>query len=122
MTCCDCTDDCRDKTKCSCQQLTIQQTSADRDQQIDGEVGYVHRRLPEIVLTGVYECNSRCKCAKTCMNRVVQNPMRCRLQVTIVICNQNQKQCNFRFSKLRKEDGGSGPCMIFLKGLSFVFM
>merc|ERR1719357_1893297 len=81
MTCCDCTDDCRDKNKCSCQQLTIQQTAADRDPQQDGEVGYIHRRLQEIVLTGVYECNSRCKCAKTCLNRVVQNPMRCRLQV-----------------------------------------
>ena len=68
--------------RCSCWQMTIQQTSCDRDQQIDREVGYVHRRLPEIVLTGVYECNSNCKCNKTCLNRVVQHPMRSRLQVS----------------------------------------
>ena len=33
------------------------------------------------MLTGIYECNSKCKCSKTCLNRVVQNPIRMNLQV-----------------------------------------
>jgi len=81
LNCCDCTDDCANKDKCACWQMTIQSTAADREKQIDQDVGYVHRRLPEIVLTGVYECNPRCQCSKTCLNKVVQHPMRCRLQV-----------------------------------------
>ena len=28
MVCCDCEDDCQDKTKCACWQLSIQQTDA----------------------------------------------------------------------------------------------
>lgn len=44
-------------------------------------IGYVYRRLHEQVLTGIYECNSRCKCASTCLNRVVQHPMSIKLQV-----------------------------------------
>ena len=45
-------------------------------------VGYVYKRLPEPVTTGIYECNSGCKCAvKTCLNRVVQHPLTLKLQV-----------------------------------------
>lgn len=44
-------------------------------------VGYIYRRLPDQVITGIYECNSRCKCNATCLNRVVQNPMSLKLQV-----------------------------------------
>ena len=29
----------------------------------------------EVVSTGIYECNSKCKCSKTCLNRVVKNPI-----------------------------------------------
>merc|ERR1739848_532168 len=33
------------------------------------------------VSTGIYECNKFCKCKKTCLNRVAQNPLRIPLQV-----------------------------------------
>lgn len=81
LTCCDCTDDCKNKAKCACWQLTIQNTACDRDATVQKDVGYQHRRLPEIVLTGIYECNPNCACSKTCLNRVVQKPLRQRLQV-----------------------------------------
>jgi len=78
---CDCTDDCVDKEKCQCQQLTILHTAADRDNKVNHMAGYKHRRLPDIVLTGIYECNPLCNCSKTCVNRVTQIPMRAKLQV-----------------------------------------
>ena len=82
LTCCDCEDDCQDKDKCSCWQLTIQSTAAsDPDAQIDPNVGYEYRRLMNHVSTGIYECNKFCKCNKTCLNRVSQNPIRLPLQV-----------------------------------------
>ena len=34
------------------------------------------------VNTAIYECNSRCSCRKTCLNRVVQRPLQLHLQVT----------------------------------------
>ncbi|XP_043284861.1 histone-lysine N-methyltransferase eggless [Venturia canescens] len=78
---CDCTDDCQDKTKCQCWQLTIQGATLG-GQVLNNEVGYVYKRLPEPVTTGIYECNSRCKCSvKTCLNRVVQHPLTLKLQV-----------------------------------------
>lgn len=49
---------------------------------VDMNVGYAYKRLPENVTTGIYECNSRCKCSmKTCLNRVVQHPLALKLQV-----------------------------------------
>ncbi|XP_003700184.1 SET domain bifurcated histone lysine methyltransferase eggless [Megachile rotundata] len=78
---CDCEDDCQDKTKCQCWQLTIQGATLG-GRVPNTSVGYVYKRLPEPVTTGIYECNSRCKCAvKTCLNRVVQHPLTLKLQV-----------------------------------------
>uniref|UniRef100_A0A8C9VCQ1 [histone H3]-lysine(4) N-trimethyltransferase n=1 Tax=Scleropages formosus TaxID=113540 RepID=A0A8C9VCQ1_SCLFO len=58
---CDCTDGCRNKSKCSCHQLTLQATC-----------------LP----TGVYECNKRCRCnPQMCTNRLVQHGLQVRLQL-----------------------------------------
>ena len=34
-----------------------------------------------MVLTGIYECNKTCKCSSTCQNRLVQFPIRSRLQI-----------------------------------------
>ena len=34
-----------------------------------------------MVLTGIYECNSACACSNTCTNRLVQFPIRSRLQI-----------------------------------------
>ncbi|QQP51286.1 Uncharacterized protein FKW44_012606 [Caligus rogercresseyi] len=78
---CDCEDDCRDKSKCSCWQLTLQGTEANGEKGPSPSAGYTNRRLPEVVSTGIYECNPKCKCSKKCGNRVAQNPLRCKLQV-----------------------------------------
>ncbi|CAG5116873.1 unnamed protein product [Candidula unifasciata] len=79
LVCCDCTDNCRDKSKCACQQMTIQNTSWIGE--IDPEAGYHYKRLPEPLFTGIVECNVRCKCDKRCHNRVAQHGLRMRLQV-----------------------------------------
>ena len=78
---CDCTDDCSNLNKCQCRQLTIQATRCDAGGKVDKDAGYVNRRLQDVVLTGIYECNKTCKCSNTCLNRVVQFPIRARLQV-----------------------------------------
>ena len=83
LTYCDCQDGCQDKEKCSCWQLTIQNTAASNvDGKVNPNAGYEFRRLKEAVATGIYECNKFCKCSKTCLNRVAQNPLRLPLQVS----------------------------------------
>jgi len=74
MICCSCEDDCSDKEKCECRQLTAK-TAEDTD------AGYSFKRLQENVPTGIYECNSRCRCKHTCLNRVAQQPLRNKFQV-----------------------------------------
>lgn len=79
---CDCTDDCQDKDKCACWQLTIQGSSLCPGGVVDPNVGYYYKRLQERVITGIYECNQQCKCSKrTCLNRVVQHPLQLKLQL-----------------------------------------
>ncbi|KAJ8953721.1 hypothetical protein NQ314_007331 [Rhamnusium bicolor] len=78
---CDCDDDCIDKTKCACWKMTLEGVKYVGKDVDPNSVGYIYRRLPEQVITGIYECNSRCKCNSTCLNRVVQNPMSLKLQV-----------------------------------------
>jgi histone-lysine N-methyltransferase SETDB1 len=39
------------------------------------------KRLPAKVNTGIFECNSKCKCNHRCSNRVVQNGISLRLQL-----------------------------------------
>ncbi|XP_070198817.1 histone-lysine N-methyltransferase SETDB1-like [Littorina saxatilis] len=79
LQCCDCTDNCRDRSKCACQQLTIENTEWIGER--DPDAGYQHRRLQEPIFTGLVECNARCKCDSRCRNRVAQNGLSCRLQV-----------------------------------------
>ncbi|XP_025086880.1 histone-lysine N-methyltransferase eggless-like isoform X2 [Pomacea canaliculata] len=79
LQCCDCTDNCWDRSKCACQQLTVENTTWIGEK--DPNAGYHYRRLREPVFTGVVECNSRCKCDYRCRNRVAQNGLSCRLQV-----------------------------------------
>ena len=81
LVCCDCDDDCEDKSKCACWRLTVETTAASAEGKVDPNVGYEYRRLKDQVRTGIFECNSSCKCNKTCLNRVAQNPLRNRLQV-----------------------------------------
>ncbi|XP_063803114.1 histone-lysine N-methyltransferase SETDB1 isoform X2 [Pseudophryne corroboree] len=79
---CDCTDGCRDRSKCACHQLTIDATRCTPGAQVNTAVGYTHKRLEECLPTGVYECNKRCKCnINMCTNRLVQHGLQVRLQL-----------------------------------------
>lgn len=78
---CDCDDDCVDKLKCSCWKLTLEGLKYLGKDVDPISVGYIYRRLQEQVITGIYECNSKCKCTQTCLNRVAQNPLSLKLQV-----------------------------------------
>jgi len=78
---CDCTDNCQDKSKCACWQMTIDGQKILPNLYKDPNIGYNYRRLPERVLTGIYECNKTCKCSSSCLNRVVQNPLSQKLQL-----------------------------------------
>uniref|UniRef100_A0A182SHU5 MBD domain-containing protein n=1 Tax=Anopheles maculatus TaxID=74869 RepID=A0A182SHU5_9DIPT len=79
---CDCEDDCADKSKCQCWQLTITGARFTNPYVDPNTVGYVYKRLLDPVLTGIYECNVQCKCRKdACLNRVVQNSLQTKLQV-----------------------------------------
>ncbi|NWY64558.1 SETB1 methyltransferase, partial [Erithacus rubecula] len=79
---CDCKDDCRDKSRCACHQLTIQASGCTPGGQINPNSGYQHKRLEECLPTGVYECNKRCKCnVNMCTNRLVQHGLQVRLQL-----------------------------------------
>ncbi|XP_063804134.1 histone-lysine N-methyltransferase SETDB1-like [Pseudophryne corroboree] len=79
---CDCTDGCRDRSKCSCHQLTIDATRCTPGAQANTSAGYTHKRLEECLPTGMYECNKRCKCnVNMCTNRLVQHGLQVRLQL-----------------------------------------
>ncbi|XP_040168998.1 histone-lysine N-methyltransferase eggless [Anopheles arabiensis] len=80
---CDCEDDCMDKSKCQCWQLTLAgaKYGLKKNQDIN-TVGYHYKRLMSHLSTGIYECNVQCKCKKDkCLNRVVQNSLQTKLQV-----------------------------------------
>ncbi|XP_035794441.1 histone-lysine N-methyltransferase eggless-like [Anopheles albimanus] len=81
LVCCDCEDDCFDKSKCQCWQLTIEGAKFLAPDQPIESIGYVYKRLDESVMTGIYECNARCKCKMNCLNRVVQHPLLTKLQI-----------------------------------------
>ncbi|XP_052801896.1 histone-lysine N-methyltransferase SETDB1-like isoform X2 [Mya arenaria] len=81
LVCCDCEDNCRDPSKCACQQLTSRSSAVVNGGRAMPNAGYRHRRLEEPLISGLYECNSRCKCDKRCVQRVVQNGLKNRLQV-----------------------------------------
>ncbi|XP_055947550.1 histone-lysine N-methyltransferase SETDB1-like isoform X2 [Argiope bruennichi] len=74
---CDCTDNCQTPELCECQRITSYAYSG----HYNADVGYKFRRLKEPVVTGIFECNSKCKCGPHCGNRVVQNGMKVRLQM-----------------------------------------
>jgi histone-lysine N-methyltransferase SETDB1 len=78
---CNCTDNCRDRSKCACWRKTFEATLFGKDSEINTEVGYRGRRLPQMVNTGIFECNSKCKCDHRCSNKVVQNGISLRIQL-----------------------------------------
>ena len=76
---CDCEDGCRDPLKCACWRKTYEASTFTSE--LNSNVGYRGRRLEEMVSTGIFECNAKCKCDKRCSNRVVQNGISVRLQL-----------------------------------------
>ncbi|CAF3631709.1 unnamed protein product [Adineta steineri] len=95
ITCCSCTDNCRDRLKCPCWRKTFEQAKSNdneqivswqrqhlSDEQMISRFGYVHQRLKAPVWSGIYECNSKCSChTKQCTNRVVQNSLYQQIQL-----------------------------------------
>lgn len=106
--CCDCTDNCSDKTKCkyitfllkkqhfsfknlqffvclystgSCWQLTFGASGIKPNAFKSSELGYANKRLLHKVSAGIYECNSGCKCNKQCTNRVVTRNIETKLEI-----------------------------------------
>ncbi|XP_063701823.1 histone-lysine N-methyltransferase eggless [Culicoides brevitarsis] len=79
---CDCTNDCIDKEKCACQNLTLAGARWSNPTTPIEQVGYQYKRLYEQIAAGIYECNPNCKCSKkTCLNRVVQHPIQNRIEL-----------------------------------------
>uniref|UniRef100_UPI00398EFDD9 histone-lysine N-methyltransferase SETDB1-B isoform X2 n=1 Tax=Pristiophorus japonicus TaxID=55135 RepID=UPI00398EFDD9 len=79
---CDCTDGCKDRSKCACLQLTMQATACNPGGQLNCSAGFQNKRLDECLPTGIYECNKRCKCnVGMCTNRLVQHGLQVRLQL-----------------------------------------
>ncbi|XP_022660254.1 histone-lysine N-methyltransferase eggless-like isoform X2 [Varroa destructor] len=79
LPCCTCEDDCLDRNTCECQRQTVNMSDAQGE--INRHAGYTFRSLSEPLVTGVFECNSRCACSKRCVNRVAQNGIQLRLQL-----------------------------------------
>lgn len=78
---CQCEDNCRDRSKCGCWRKTFEATTFNSGNQMNTNIGYRGRRLPEMVNTGIFECNPNCKCDHRCSNRVAQNGISLRLQL-----------------------------------------
>ncbi|CAF0924710.1 unnamed protein product [Rotaria sordida] len=95
MTCCSCTDGCRNRIQCACWLRTLKYAELVGDERIKSmrakhksqaeilyQLGYGFRRLHKNVPGGIYECNNKCSCNKqTCSNRVVQNGIIAQLQL-----------------------------------------
>ncbi|UJR36635.1 hypothetical protein I4U23_029354 [Adineta vaga] len=95
MTCCSCTDGCRNRIQCACWLRTLKYAELIGDDRVKAmkkkhksqaeilyQLGYGFRRLYKNAPGGIYECNSRCSCNKdTCSNRVVQNGIIAQLQL-----------------------------------------
>lgn len=75
---CDCTDNCEDRTKCACCQMTI---NGQKVLPFLASNEYKYGRLSEPIVTGIYECNTTCKCNRNCSNRIVQQPLSQMLQL-----------------------------------------
>jgi len=95
LTCCSCTDNCRDRMKCECWLKTFRQAKCNGNEQISNwkrqnlnerqmivRFGYNFQRLKTDVWSGIYECNSKCSCHRQhCTNRLVQNGLFHQLQL-----------------------------------------
>lgn len=80
LPCCDCTDNCRDWKNCQCQVITHEMNYSFFPN--DDRVGYDYKRLNDGALSGgIFECNVRCPCNKTCPNRLISLGTRMQLQI-----------------------------------------
>ncbi|KAJ6218989.1 hypothetical protein RDWZM_004801 [Blomia tropicalis] len=71
---CSCEDNCWERYECECQKTTYIANCFK-------SYGYNYKRLNFQLLMGIYECNKYCKCNSHCINRVVQNGIRVKLQL-----------------------------------------
>lgn len=82
---CDCTDNCQNKAKCSCWQLTVQRSlnrTLEKDDLKNKNIGYKNMRLQNIVSSGIVECAANCKCCvDKCVNRIVQHGLQHELEL-----------------------------------------
>ncbi|KAB7505127.1 Histone-lysine N-methyltransferase eggless, partial [Armadillidium nasatum] len=82
LVCCKCKDNCINKLECECWQLTIEAAKTlSSKTRININIGYNYKRLYEQVPSGIFECNAECSCKKSCLNRVVQFPIKQKLQL-----------------------------------------
>uniref|UniRef100_A0A914C5X8 Uncharacterized protein n=1 Tax=Acrobeloides nanus TaxID=290746 RepID=A0A914C5X8_9BILA len=80
--CCSCTDDCSDPTKCACQIKSIKLAKTITDVPNKGFYEFRRHRLECTSQIAIYECNDDCKCSKfTCFNRVVQNKIKIPVEI-----------------------------------------
>lgn len=83
---CNCIDDCREKTKCSCFLLTMERMFGPfpSKQEIGKypDMSYQDMKLQDIVKNGIVECGKNCACCTNrCVNRIVQQGMQYRLEI-----------------------------------------
>ena len=106
----------------------------------DTNIGYVYRRLLDNVPSGIFECNPRCKCKSTCLNRVAQVSkylgtlsqvvphinrtitQRYLVIITIMFICRNQCECVFKSSKQKEGVGEFVHSTTFQQADLSVFM
>lgn len=100
LSCCTCTDNCRDPTRCEC---IIRMNGAAYD-----EDKTLIKDKPE----GIYECNELCSChMSSCQNRVVGNGPA--LQLEVFRCHDTNKGWGVRCAT----DIHSGSFFLFCKNV-----
>lgn len=104
MICCECTDDCSDRNSCPCWQLTLVGSHYDG---APHEQIYQNKCLYTVVSTGIYECNSNCKCSTKCTNRVAQQPITHNFEVFMT------KNCGWGVRCLNDLPRGAFICCYF---------
>lgn len=90
VSCCSCTDNCADKTKCECALASLNESGHSA---YDSD-GYLKNNK----VNGIYECNFKCKCnMNQCRNRVVGRGTQ--LPIEIFRCTPSGKGWGVRCSK-----------------------
>lgn len=78
---CQCAEDCNIRADCECHEITDLAFGSTLAKKLKQSCQYRSKRLYKIVRTGIFECNSFCRCSYKCPNRVVQNGIAFRLQI-----------------------------------------